>query len=43
MVFNATKVTLWMTLRMNKFTNIFMDDERVHPLARTLPSLGANL
>ena len=41
-VFNVTMVTFWMTL-MNKFTNIAMDDGRVHPLAKTLPSFVSNL
>jgi hypothetical protein len=43
MVFYVTMVTFWMTLPMNKFTNIVMEDGRVHPLAKTLPSLVANL
>ena len=31
MVFNATMVTFWMTLLMNKFTNIvWMMDEFIH-------------
>ena len=32
-----------MTLLINKWTNIAMDDVRVHPLAKTLPSLVSNL
>ena len=36
-------VTFQMTLLMNKWTNIVMDDGSVHPLAKTLPSLVSNL
>ena len=43
MILNVTMVTSPMTLLMNKRTNIVMDDEQVHPLAKTLPSLVSNL
>ena len=43
MVFDVTMVTFWMTLLMNKFADTVMDDGRVHPLAKTLPSLVNNL
>ena len=33
MVFYVTMATFWMTLLMNKWTNIVMDDEWVHPSA----------
>jgi hypothetical protein len=36
-------VTFQMALHMNKFTNIAMDDGRVHPLVKTLPSPVSNL
>ena len=39
MVINITMVTIWMILLMNKWTNIVMDDEWVHPLVKTLPTL----
>ena len=39
MITNATMVTFWMKVLMNKFTNIVMDDGQVHPWAKTLPSL----
>ena len=32
-----------MTLLMNKWENIVMDDGWVHPLAKTLPSIVSNL
>ena len=35
--------TFLMTLLMNKWTNIIMDDGWVHPLAKTLPSLVNNV
>ena len=35
-------VTFGMTLLMNKWTNIVMDEGWVHPLAKTLPSLVSN-
>ena len=34
MVLNATMAAFWMTLLMNKFTNIVMNDGWVHPLAK---------
>ena len=40
---HVTMVTFWMTLIMNKWMNIVIDDGWVHPLARTLPSLVSNL
>jgi hypothetical protein len=43
MVFYVTMVTFQMTLLINKWTNIVMDDKWVHPLAKTLPSLVSNL
>jgi hypothetical protein len=36
-------VCCWMTILINKWTNIVMDDEWVWPLAKTLPSLVNNL
>ena len=39
MVLDVTMVTFWMTLRMN----IVMDNGRVKPLAKPLPSLVNNL
>ena len=39
MVVNVSMVTFRMTLLMNKWTNIVMDDGWVPPLAETLPSL----
>ena len=36
-------VTFRMTLLMNKWTGIDMDDGWVHPLTKTLPSLLGNL
>ena len=42
MVFNVSIVMIWMTLLMNKRTNIVKDDGWVHPLAKTLPSLVNN-
>ena len=41
MIFNVILVTFWMTL-MDKWTIIVMDDGRVHPLAKTLPSFVIN-
>ena len=43
MVLMVIMVTFWMTLLVNKWTNIVTDDERVHPLAKTLPPLVNNL
>ena len=43
MVYFVTMVTFWVTLLMDKWTNIVMDDGWVHPLAETLPSLVNNL
>ena len=43
MVFNVNMVKSWMALLLNKWTNIVMDNERVHPLAKTLPSFVNNL
>ena len=43
MLLYVTVVTFQMTLLMNKWTNIVMEDEWVHPLAKTLPSLVNNL
>jgi hypothetical protein len=43
MVFNVTVVSFWMTLHMNKFTKIVVDDGWVHLLAKTIPSLVSNL
>ena len=40
---SVTMVTLWMTLLMNKWTNIVMDDKWVQMLAKTLRSLVINL
>ena len=42
MVFNVT-IVIQMTNLMNKWTTIVMDDGRVHPLAKSLPSLVSNL
>ena len=39
--FNVNMVTFWMTLLMNKFTNIVMNDGWVHPLAKTYLLLSA--
>ena len=39
MVFDVTMATFWMTLLMNKRTYVVIDDGRVHPLGKTLPSL----
>ena len=39
---NVTMVAFQMTLLMNTFTYIVMHDERVHPLAKTLPTLVNN-
>ena len=36
-------VTLWMTLLMNEFIKIVMDDGWVHPMAKTLPTLVVDL
>ena len=43
MVFYVTMGTFRLTVLMNKWTNIVMDDGWVHPLAKTLPSLVSNL
>jgi hypothetical protein len=43
MVFNVTVLSFWMTLHMNKFTKIVVDDGWVHLLAKTIPSLVSNL
>ena len=43
MVFYVTIVTSEMMLPMNKWINIVVDDDWVHPLAQTLPSLVNNL
>ena len=39
MVFDVTMVIFWITLIMNKGTNIVMGNGWVHPLAKTPPSL----
>ena len=38
MVFNVNMVTFQMTFLVNKFTNTVMNDGRVYPLAKTIPS-----
>ena len=43
MVFYVIMVTFLITLVLNKWTNIIIDDGWVHPLAKTLPSLVNNL
>jgi hypothetical protein len=42
-VFYVTMVTFWTTLLMNKWSNIVMDDGRVHSLAKILPFFVKNL
>ena len=41
--FYVTMATLRITLLMNKWTNIVMEDGWVHPLGKTLSSLANNL
>ena len=43
MEFYVNIVIFWMTLLMNKWTNIIIDDGWVHPLAKILPALVINL
>jgi hypothetical protein len=43
MVFYVTMVVFGMTLLMNRWTNVVVDNGWVHPLAKTLPSLVNNL
>ena len=43
MVLYVTMVTFRMTLLVNKWTDIIMDDGWVHQLAKTSPSLVNNL
>ena len=40
-VFYVTMITFHMTLLMNKWTNIVMDDGWVHPLAKPYPLLSS--
>ena len=43
MVFDVIMGTFWMTILMNKWANIGMDDGWVHPLVKTLHSLVSKL
>jgi hypothetical protein len=43
MVFNDAMVDFYMMLLMNRFTNNVINDGRLHPLPKTLPSLDNNL